>query len=385
MLQQAKRMYEFVNLSGKINTVLSSERLMNDQVMSRVALSVRQRHRAAAPRPAQHVAVAMAKDVFYVAQDRMTRAQADFKGAMGMSLLIQRTLPPFWLGENGPASFRRAAGFQSDLYPIGELLVGRGYLDTSVVPQNAEFTGPASWLFRFMQFYRRASHHGLAGAVLEKPFLRAADHFESQDKMTAAAACMSAAVLGRTILQAPRLVVCAAACVTEGTTAIIVVSASYAAELVLRALRAALVQTAQLTGLDLHSAIEKVDSGLKIIDPFIAFEIAMNAVQDQREAQDGLMAIDVIDPAQADQANHIIRLRNMQDMRKFMALANETEIDEAQERARVGEIAEEIANSYRRLTSRLPDQHALRFGLRLLKDFIDMQWGEDYFMPPELA
>lgn len=382
MLQQAQRIYEAVNLSGKLNhATLCTERLMAEHVTGRMALRVQQRQRAAAAQPSQRAPVAVARDIFDIGRDRAMRARADFKGAMAIGLHLTRTFPLFWFNQSGS----HFLSFQFDLYPLCELLVGRGHAQTLVPIQDNEMLNRVSGLTHLSRVYHQASHHGLAGAVLEKPFLYAASHFESRQQMVAATACMFAAVIGRTVLQPVRLVVCVAACIRGAQLAITFVACSYTAEFVLRALRLAVKQATQISGHDSSSVIDRLDWWQRAVDPRNIIAFAVNELEDQLAAQRCLMNITTIEPTQADRASEMIRRRNAQDMRKFMAVANENGIDQAQERTRVVEIAEEIANTYRQLTSRLPDQSALRFGLRLVKDFVDLQWGEDYFNPPELA
>lgn len=379
MLQQAKRAFETVNLSGKFHdTMLNSNGLMTAQVTKRVALGL-QRQRSAA-RSAPRTPTGGVDSVFVTLKRVGTRAKADLQGGLGAALHLQRNVPLFWLVGGSPNVFGSVTNVASPWYPIGELLVGRGHTSRQPVASNDVVARQASWFQRFSHAYDQLSYHGLAGAIVEEPFLRTAHRFEHEGRLEAATACMMAAVVGRAVLQIPRLMVCAAAWVNGVVVSLTVVVAAYAAQCVLGFMRDELTKVQRATGAHLQHPIDKLSGWHQAIDLLYVVDAALTLSRDTV----GVTDTPVIDPAHAASAKDLIRERFPRDARRFMAVADDSFATAQQERAHVRAVAEEIAQSYRMMTRRLPNHQALRFGLQMLKDFVSAQWQEDYFEPLEL-
>jgi hypothetical protein len=362
-------MYDRANVAGKANdTWLNTEAAISAGVLDFVALRIAQARRPQQP------------DTFYrrLADDASDTARATLARAKvyyGLCLWTQRSLPLTWLGETPLVPPLGGLKALMPAYPVGELLVGRGHEVPFRAPPSNSWM--ADGLNKLAQLHHRFTRYGLAGSLLEAAPLRLAGKFEGEGKLAAAAACMYGAALGRLLLQAPRLALCAAALVNEVCTVVLVGAILMAVSVGLRGLRVALTQAQRLTGADLTPAIDTVTHLLRsfalTVDVQLIAEVAAADIPENDET------VDDGSPGRND------RVRNRANvlMRRFGGIEPET----ADGPAKISRTAEDVATDLRRFCGRHPDAEALKFGLTLVQTFLEATYepNEYTFQPAELA
>lgn len=389
MLQRVKALYESVNLSGKIHALaLDSKKLAAAQLNARIDLHRRKQARTTIA-PPSNVVSALACSGLHVAHDGWTRVKADLCGMLGSGLQADRSFPPLLGWRKGPTYFRNAVGVRATLYPVGELIVGRGYTPAPAFTPMRNKNAVSAFLCRLTHHYEQAGTHGLMGAVLEQAPVAWAQHFEREQKMKAATACMCGAVVGRIALQVPRLALLATALVSQTSLILPLLYLGYAIEWALRLTKEGVIWAGDARDMDVSPVVEALSAFIMAVDSYSPIDISLEDPEELSGIEAGIEAIRlktrVIPSAQAEWAEQYIARLFTDDCKRLGDIHGETFLNESAEREAVAEVAEEIAQSYRLLTSRLPSDEALRAGLQHIKRFVDEKWGADYFNPPELA
>lgn len=384
--RSASRAYAAVNVAGKFNDMaLDTDNLLLGAVASRGALH---RHRtdrlqrrlgADAPESLRVRVGHVAADV----RDASSQFCSSLRATMGINLAVQRSIPWLWLPGGSLFSAVRYAN-AAPLFPLGELLVGRGNSNSHppFMLQGVPFR-----IFRhFGEAQHRYAHHGLAGYVLEAAPLKAAHKADMAQKHILAGACMIAAVIGRVVLQPMRLAVAGAAFGNELFQTIFMVAVAAGAEITCRLVRLSLVKANEAVGLPSAAAQRVLSAVIQFCvvtrDGFI---VGLGAEVDI--AQERMMERDDGSPG----VNNRVRARTTRLLRRFEgveALPLDADGNEDPRQLRqAGEIAAQLADELRAYCIDLPTNEALRGGLALLRDFVEITWGAEAigYHPPELA
>ena len=373
VLLAARRAYQTVNLAGWVNdNVLTSDRLLSGGIEDALSLSLRRAQAPVAPSSRVHAAIQSSQ---YAAGYGLAWA----RGALGLGLKLRRGIPLYLL--RGPQATRAMLNRGSSLirlYPVAELIVGRGHspqpFPGAPFPLRAF---PTHALVFLSAVHARMSRYGVLGLVLEAAPMQLADALERRGHRVGATACVVAATIGRSVLQPARLAVCAAALASELSFVLFIAGLNVAIDLYLRALRGGLDLAGKWTRRDFSQSMAFITEILDVIE--------LNDPQRAREQlppteiPEGDRSVDPGGPGVHDR----IQRRIHQLLLRFQRF----QADEDEGGTERLEVAEAIAADLRRYCGNQPDVEALRGGLRTLKNFIDVTWGDENlpFCPPELG
>lgn len=255
------------------------------------------------------------------------------------------------------------------LYPVAEVIFGRG-----TTPTN-RFANSERPLLRIAHQWEHLTQHGLLGRVLEKMPMQHAAALEARGADKMAQACIAGAILGRVVLQIPRTAVVlwaicevaiAVACVT--TLFLALEGSARSARWVIEGI------SPRQPGAQLSNGRQSLDELINLLSWQMVPVIAQAAQPDDM----GNVA-----PTAADYSNTTVARRtNAAIVHRFADFTGEIEEDSAALRAAADSIAEDL----RQYCSRAPDNSALRGGLSILNNFMEMTYEEaEWPKPPELA
>lgn len=385
MYRIASRAYATVNLAGRLNdATLDPDQILIHDAVDRVN---RARQRALQNRAGQgperpvtlaHRAKSLVRDV----QDAAVDFGANVQQIRGVGLAFSRSVPIGLIQDPTLTLFVPGmTKFYLGLYPLAELLVGRGHSNSHGSHFSENFPlGQANPLGRL---HNRYSHHGLAGFVIEAIPLHIGQKFHGAGYQTCAAACVLGAAIGRLALQPFRLAVAGVAFAAEFGDAIFCEALTISVELGLRLARQGLIGARTASGLEFHNAKQALDQAIAFFtlmreNPVIFVENQLVPTT-QMEQDDG-------SPGANDRVERIAN----RALQRFSAIeVRDADADgntDPREVIQVRALAEEIAAELRHYCQNLPTNEALRGGLARIKAFLDITYDEDVidFHPREL-
>ena len=216
-----------------------------------------------------------------------------------------------------------------------------------------------------------ASRYGVLGSLLERLPCAAAARAERSGWITSAKACLVGAIVGRSGLQVPRLLICISALVENAVLAAGIAAVLSMLELVARGVVWAVDKASPLQGRApgrLRMALHNSAAGLH--GPFGHHAAAPMAVDDVGE---------VVDDA-GPGMNQRVTERVNAAMRRF------ADVDETVDGGRLVRVmADQIVADLRRFCVNAPDESALRGGVALLRTFLEITFEEAHWVAPELA
>lgn len=384
VFRAATRAYAAVNLAGTFHDVaLDSDHLARAAVASRAALHQRRAARPAAnpaghalqPRPARLVHLARE------AKDATSYVGGGVRLAFAGVLALNRS-PIAWpvyhafLAE-APAWLTGAA-----LIFWAEVAVGRGHSNPrATYPLHGSSFGGSD---PYDGLHHHLSRHGLLGFALEWAPLRAAEAADRNNLHASAAACMLAAVVGRTLLQPVRLAVACVAWVSVAGQTVVVVAVMAALELGLRLARVVVRSTSAATARPLVAANRALDDAVAglvfargdFVDHFEYAEHPNNGLR-RDEAWLGV--------------HERVRRQTTRLLQRFAQVpslpVDAQGQDDPRELQQARQVAEQIAGELRATCREQPTNEALRGGLALVSAFVETTWGVNAvgFHPPELV
>lgn len=256
---------------------------------------------------------------------------------------------------------------------LAHTLVGRGHNPALVLPSQLQ----CSPLDRVLRLYDQCTHHGLAGYVLEAAPLRGAALFQDHHRHSAASACMIAAVIGRCVLQLPRLMVCAPVIVLEFFAIAPIVGCLFGCEMSVRAVAGLLKMLMPETDWGLARLLATLNEVTNLYDDWEA--LGRLFAQLARTTFEHVPAYDEGAPG----VNQRIRERVQgYNLRLQPMYANDTATPQD-----IMQLVDSIADDLRQYCNHILDDEPLRFGLSLLRAVVENLWGHDNgiaFNPPEL-
>ena len=381
----ASHAYATVNLAGRLNdAVLDPDRIRIHDIVSRVN---RARQRALQNRvgqgPERQVTLThRARSLVRGARAAAVDCGANVRQICGIGLASARSTPIGLIADPAFTVFMpRMTKFYPGLYPIAELLVGRGHSNDHGFQSSENFPlGPANPLGRL---HNRYSHHGLVGFLLEATPLHLGQKFYGAGYQTCGAACVLGAAIGRLVLQPFRLAVASIAFAAEYSNAVFYEATTVSVEIGLRLARQGLVTVCTASGLEFRNTNQALDQAIAFFTflrenpfEFAQMYLATTPQMDQDDGSRG--ANDRVERI----ANRALQRFGEIELREADADGNADPREMIQVRA----LAEEIAAELRHYCQNLPTNEALRGGLARIKAFLDITYDEDVidFHPPEL-
>lgn len=255
------------------------------------------------------------------------------------------------------------------LFPAGELLLGRGTTPTARLEDSTTRSQKIDALWQM------ATEHGLAGQLLERLPMRLAATAEVRGHLKLAQACLAGAVMGRCALQVPR----AALALWTASETILIVAVATAISLGLEAgARTAQVAVralqAKYPSLPLTAARRELDFVVQYLSRQLFYVVAQTTRQDD---------LGQVAAAPGPISNRLVAEKTNTAMGRFLLI--DPVLAETDGGRQVRETADSIVADLRRYCAGAPDNTALRGGLALLRDMMQITYEEAQWpLPAEL-
>jgi hypothetical protein len=280
----------------------------------------------------------------------------------GVSLTVDRAMIPVSL----VTALNRSVA-PMHLYPAAEVVFGRGLRPGPVQPD-------ASIAWKVTYLWGCVTQYGVAGLVLEALPLRLADVAQARGANKLAMTCMGAAVMGRSMLQIPRALV-----MVWGISEALLWAAHLTVVLAVPEVTARVLRW----GID-HVAVDEpgrprqgVKKKLDQIINFTSRQLVQIYVRETAPRDD----IREVQDLGGHGFNDRVRDRTNAALVRFMQVTD-SEVDGG---AATLAMADTIAQDLRRYCALSGDTMALRGGLRLLHDFMELTYEElQWPLPTEL-
>lgn len=207
------------------------------------------------------------------------------------------------------------------------------------------------------------------GSLLESLPRALAARAERSGYLTLAKACLVGAIVGRTVLQVPRALICAWGLVENAIFSAGVVTAITVAERLVSGVKWSVDKVSPERG-QAHVALRLLlNQSVDLLrNPFFAIPVEELVVDDLGEGEDDA----------GPDMNQRVAQRTNAAMRRFAT------VDDTVDNGRlVREMADSIVDDLRRFCARAPDNTAFRGGVALLRDFVDLTFEEAHWVAPE--